>query len=138
MKTTTKIIICVIIAFVLTICAFIFFINTLQDINHDTPYDKNTNQSIKNLSDNSDVFYVYEEEVDSAEDCTEFEKYDAERGVCFFECESEEECAEINQKIDTIFEEFEGEYKEFSKDFKEFEGDSQVLEDNTEVVYIIK
>ncbi len=49
--------------------------------------------------------YIVEEEVDGPEDCTELEKYDQERGVCFFECDSLEQCDEIDQKIDSALEE---------------------------------
>lgn len=42
----------------------------------------------------------YETEVDSSEECSSFEKYDAQAGVCYFECASEAECAEIQNSID--------------------------------------
>jgi hypothetical protein len=42
----------------------------------------------------------YETEVDSADECSSYEKYDAEAGVCYFECASETECVEIQNSID--------------------------------------
>ncbi len=48
--------------------------------------------------------YVYETEVDGADQCTSYETYDAEAGVCRFECESEAACADIEAKIDAQYE----------------------------------
>lgn len=43
---------------------------------------------------------VYETEVDGPQDCSSFEKYDEERNMCTFECESEAQCTEIQKQID--------------------------------------
>lgn len=44
--------------------------------------------------------YVYETEVDGPEECSSYEKYDAEAGICYFECETENQCKQIEQDID--------------------------------------
>lgn len=49
---------------------------------------------------------IYETEVDSEEDCSEHEQYDAEAWVCYFECFSEEECNDILDQIDEEFAEW--------------------------------
>lgn len=46
---------------------------------------------------------IYETEVDSATDCASFEKYDATRKVCSFECASDAECQDLQQKVDAEF-----------------------------------
>ncbi len=51
-------------------------------------------------SNNDSGQIVYETEVDSAEDCTKLETYDPERGVCYFSCTGEDECASIQAEID--------------------------------------
>jgi hypothetical protein len=44
--------------------------------------------------------YIYESEVDSADECSAFETYDPENSVCYFECETEDECSAIEQQIE--------------------------------------
>lgn len=48
----------------------------------------------------SDTWFIYETEVDSNEDCTSYEAYDAERSICYFLCNTEEECDDITTQID--------------------------------------
>lgn len=43
---------------------------------------------------------VYETSASGPEECTSLENYDAERQVCFFECESDIECAMLEQAVD--------------------------------------
>ena len=43
---------------------------------------------------------AYETPVESASECTSFEKYDAESKTCYYECESESECARIDTEIE--------------------------------------
>ena len=81
--------------------------------------------------------FVYESEVENEQECTQFEEYDVQKSVCFFECDTKQECDEINQKIDTELDVLENKYKEFANKFKEFEGDVQDLEEVAEVVYNI-
>lgn len=47
--------------------------------------------------------FVYETEAESADECSAHEQFDAENGVCFFECENEVECTEISNAIDAEF-----------------------------------
>jgi hypothetical protein len=51
-----------------------------------------------------DEFIVYETEVESEDDCSSFEAYDAETQVCYFECTTESECEEILLEIDAELE----------------------------------
>jgi hypothetical protein len=44
--------------------------------------------------------FVYETEVDGPNDCSSFEKYDADLKVCSFECNDENQCKEISDQID--------------------------------------
>jgi nitrogen fixation-related uncharacterized protein len=55
-------------------------------------------QSTDNYDDNENI--VYETEVDGPNDCGSYEKYDAERKVCSYECADEAQCKEIGDKID--------------------------------------
>ncbi len=57
--------------------------------------------------------FVYETEAESADECSVREKFDAENSVCYFECENEAECAEIEK---TIEEEFAGWTEELQND----------------------
>jgi hypothetical protein len=43
---------------------------------------------------------VYETPVAGEDECTSFETYDPEAGVCYFECTTDAECAEIESEID--------------------------------------
>jgi hypothetical protein len=47
-----------------------------------------------------DDLIVYESEAASADDCTSYEVYDAERRVCSYECRDEAECKKIQNEID--------------------------------------
>jgi hypothetical protein len=42
----------------------------------------------------------------SHKDCTSYEKYDSLRGECYFECETDDECAEIAAKVDAELNKF--------------------------------
>jgi hypothetical protein len=43
--------------------------------------------------------YVYETEVNDASECSSYESFDADNGVCYFECSSESDCARIENEI---------------------------------------
>lgn len=51
-------------------------------------------------SDALESIIVYETEVEDASECSSYETYDAQRGVCEYECLSEAECADIQEQID--------------------------------------
>lgn len=55
--------------------------------------------SIQYNQEQSEVL-VYETEAESADDCSSYEQYDAESGVCFYECEDELTCENIAKDID--------------------------------------
>lgn len=42
----------------------------------------------------------------SEKDCTSYEKYDSLRGECYFECETDDQCAEIAAKVDAELNKF--------------------------------
>lgn len=42
---------------------------------------------------------IYEAEANSKDDCTSFEKYNANDKTCDYECNNEEKCASIEEKI---------------------------------------
>jgi hypothetical protein len=50
--------------------------------------------------DDQSEIIAYETEVDGPQDCSSYEKYDEERKICSFECETEAQCAEIQNHID--------------------------------------
>lgn len=77
--------------------------------------------------------YGYVDFVESAEDCTQYEQYDAEEGYCYYECEDEEDCQEIEALIEEELAGLAEEYESFAGNFHEFEGDAEDLD--TEVVY---
>jgi hypothetical protein len=61
--------------------------------------------------ESSGEYFVYESDAESADECTSYEYFDEEASVCAFECETEEECAEIEDSIDAELDEWgEGEY----------------------------
>ncbi len=72
-------------------------------------------------SEEESEVYVYETEAESADECASIEEYDAERGVCYFECEDETECAAIEAEVDAEFEELGDEYIDSSGTFSEGE-----------------
>lgn len=47
-----------------------------------------------------DEVWVYETEVDGPADCTSVETYDPETSVCYFECVTDAECAELESAVD--------------------------------------
>lgn len=56
------------------------------------------------------VPFEYENDYDyerlSSQDCTQYEVYDPTDGSCYFECDTDEECAEIEEKIQTELNEY--------------------------------
>ena len=54
--------------------------------------------------DNEELYdgevWVYETEVDGPSDCTSVETYDPETSVCYFECVTDAECAELESAVD--------------------------------------
>lgn len=56
---------------------------------------------------------IYETDVESADDCASFEKYDPENKICSFECKDANECETLSKKAD---EEFANWTKELSQD----------------------
>ncbi len=82
---------------------------------------------------------MYETEGDSEEDCSVLEEYDAQQGVCFFECTSEEECEEMLAEIDEEFAEwtepFEANDRPFDEDHLEHGEDEDIK--NSQVLYIV-
>ncbi len=66
------------------------------------------------------------------EECTSLEKYDPAREFCFYECESEEQCEEIEEQINNELEVNRGEKIEYQ------EADKAFLQNNREAVYSIK
>ncbi len=82
--------------------------------------------------------YVYETEVSSIDECTELEQYDEESSICYFECDTEEECIAIEEEIDKELGLLGDEYFSFSQDFQEFDGDVQELEEQVEVSYSLE
>ncbi len=79
--------------------------------------------------------YRFESEAEFAEDCTEQEKFDAKKRVCYFTCSDKQSCEAIQNKID---ESFMDEYGDFSKNFKEFEGDLSGMEKEAQAIYKIE
>ncbi len=82
--------------------------------------------------------FVIEEKVDSPDECVEFEKYDTRRGVCFFQCDTQEQCDEMEAKLDLVLDELEDEYGEFAQNFKEFKGDVGESIKKAEIVYEVQ
>lgn len=83
---------------------FVILIATLyaQFSRNSTIQSNNTNtSSSQNSSTSQDSNYiVYETEVENAQQCTNLEKFDEKKSVCYFECKNELECKEIETKID--------------------------------------
>jgi hypothetical protein len=79
-----------IISVILIVIVIVYVFSILKK---DTDREKYT----RNISQES---YVYETEVDGPQDCSQEEEYDIKRKVCFFECDDEAECVEIQKSID--------------------------------------
>ena len=47
----------------------------------------------------TDEVFVYETEAGSADECSSYENFDSENRLCYFECESETECKEVEDEI---------------------------------------
>jgi hypothetical protein len=88
------------------------------------------------LSDNLE-FNVqrYEIPAQTAQECSKYEKFDSYKQVCYYQCKTDQQCEEIERKIEEELENFEGEYKNFSKNFDEYEGDLDELKKSVQSVY---
>ncbi len=56
-------------------------------------------KKLKTKPENQELI-SYETEADSADECSSYETYDPRAKVCFYECENELQCTEIQKKID--------------------------------------
>lgn len=103
--------------------AYIFFTNETES----TYYDVDLSQMRETTGAPRELI-SYETEVDGPEECSSFEQYDADAGVCYFECATEQECADIQSGID---DELAGWADEESKDqspmSEEVSGDASTL-----------
>lgn len=70
------------------------------------------------------------------EECTSYETYDPVEEYCYYECDSEEECLEIERLIDEELAGFADAYETFAGDFGEYDGSGDDIE--TEAVYRIE
>jgi hypothetical protein len=77
---------------VLSACGF----QNPQPVNQDTPRDR---EAVKNAI--TEETYVYETDAESSEECSSYEDYDADNGVCYFECNNITECDAIAADVDT-------------------------------------
>lgn len=55
---------------------------------------------------------VYESDAESAAECSSYEKFDAERKVCYYECSDENQCKEIGDAIDKELDSWSDELKQ--------------------------
>jgi hypothetical protein len=78
--------------------------------------DVSSNSARKQESPES---FVYETEVDSASDCSSYEKFNAENNTCYYECISEDECKQISSDIDAELASFADEYENNTTKTKE-------------------
>ena len=104
----------------------------------DTPLPEVT----RNVTDAPDDAQEYdgfrvETSVDAPDECTSFETYDAARGVCFFRCDTEEQCEKIENKIDAELESLGADYGNFSDGLDENAENIGEIEDQAEVIYQI-
>ena len=74
-------------------------------------------------------------DTETEEDCTQYEKYDEEEGYCYFECDTDEECFEIEQKIEAELDTLSEDYENFSQNFKEFNQNNEELKTEPEITY---
>jgi len=125
----------ILIAFILLVLAGGLFFNAFSPEG-----DLDTNTGVNSAIEQGDVI-VIETEVDGPADCTSLEKYDAERKVCYAECQTEAECDELEARIDAEVEKMDfssGQKKQ--KNFEKLVADdeaTQSLIDNALVVYSI-
>lgn len=85
--------------------------------------------------DDSDWGVVYEFEVESADECYDFETFDSQEMICYLECESEAECDEIYASV----EENEDALDEMSDDYfgDDSGDDSAISEENSSEEVIV-
>lgn len=71
----------------------------------------NLNQNEYNNQDEMADTQVYETDVEGPSDCASFEKYDAKRKVCSFECTTDVQCEDMQAKADAEFAQWSDELK---------------------------
>mgnify|MGYP000890689008 CR=1 FL=1 len=67
----------------------------------DIQNEENTDSQVRSKTGE---LFVYETPVDSQDECSSFELYDPEAGVCYFECSDEAQCAEMENNINAELE----------------------------------
>lgn len=61
--------------------------------------ENNTALSHTDMSSDTQDTHIYEIEADSKDDCSSFETYDEEKKVCYYECNNDTECKDIEKSI---------------------------------------
>ncbi len=61
----------------------------------------NGNIFVSSGNQRDDYGFVYETEVDGPHECSSYEEYDKEKSVCYFECDNDEECKELEDSVNS-------------------------------------
>lgn len=100
-------------------------------------YDETDEENIYNQEDDdTESWFIYETDVESSEDCTSYETYDAQRNVCYFECDTEAECDDIATQIDEELDSWTDTLEDEQRVFDE-ESWKESSEQTTVVVYTV-
>lgn len=73
-----------------------------------------TDFSSQETEGDEEDLYVYEFDAESAEECTSVEEFDEENSVCYFECDTDEECDELLTAAEAELDGYLQEYEESS------------------------
>lgn len=88
---------CLIIILLISVYFYSMYTQEYDSTNNTSSY-QNTEQKPQIRSKENESF-VYETEVESADDCSNYEHYNTEQKVCYFECANQSECAAIQKSI---------------------------------------
>ncbi len=107
-------------SYILALGAFIVGATLIYILVTPDPVATEQRAAFERMSDDAEEDgYIYETEADSAEDCSSFEEYDEEGGVCYFECEDEAECEAVEADIDAELGSLADEYADSDAAFAE-------------------
>lgn len=81
-------------------------------------------------------WYIYETDVDSANDCTSYESYDSTNKVCYYTCETQQQCSDINAQIEDELASWTDSLEADDRNFDEQWWD-QSAEQTSKVIYTI-
>jgi hypothetical protein len=86
----------------------------------------------------ADGQYIYETEVDSSSDCTSYEQYDSQKKVCYYSCDDDQSCKQIQSQIDQELDTYTDSLQDADRNFTEQPSETETSKTSKAVYSVAK